>query len=140
MSLMNKKAASLGMEATIVTDPSGVEGSNVSTVHDLFALTRYIFHNRSFVWGISAGKVSDATYGPTPFLGLTNLNIGVHDPSFRGGKVGKSTTAQETAIAIFDVTHQGTSRPLVFIVLGSDNAERDIKILREHVGTVYEAW
>ena len=140
ISLMNKKATSLGMEATVVADPSGVEGANVSTVHDLFALTRYIFHNRSFVWSISAGKASDATYGPAPFLGLVNLNNGANDPSFRGGKVGKSTSAKETAISIFDITHQGVSRPLVFIVLGSEDSARDITTLRQYVGTVYGAW
>ncbi len=138
VALMNKKAEALGMKNTKFTDPTGSDDTDVSTARDLFALARYIYHNRSFVFDISTGDVNEAVYGVSPFPNLRNFNIGSDDTSFVGGKVGKTTAAHDTALSVFEVTHKGQKRPIAFIVLGSDDSGKDIETLLSYIKNTYK--
>lgn len=118
--LMNKKVGALGMNSTKLTDPAGSDSGNVSSAEDLFNLAKYLYNNRSFILKISASKVGDNAYGAPPFRELENFNLFSANPEFVGGKIGKSSAAGETMLAIFEVEVKGTKRPVAIIVLGSD--------------------
>lgn len=118
--LMNKKVGALGMDNTKLTDSAGSGSGNVSSAEDLFNLAKYLYNNRSFILKISADKVRDNAYGAPPFKNLENFNLFSADPRFVGGKIGKSSAAEETMLAIFEVEIKGARRPIAIIVLGSD--------------------
>ncbi|MEK7095147.1 MAG: L,D-transpeptidase family protein [Patescibacteria group bacterium] len=129
---MNNKAKSIGMLNTTFADPSGASAENVSTAEDLFMLAKYIYNNRSFVFNITSGKIKSSAYGSNVFNNLTNLNDFVDHEFFFGGKNGKTTAAAETNLSIFEFTTGNTKRPIVSIVLGSQNALNDSQILLDY--------
>jgi D-alanyl-D-alanine carboxypeptidase (penicillin-binding protein 5/6) len=116
---MNDKAVSIGMTHTKFVDPSGAGAENVSTAEDLFMLAKYIYNNRSFIFNITSGKITQSVYGDTGFSDLGNFNDFITNPYFFGGKNGKTTAAQETNLTVLEVPVAGTKRPIVSIVLGS---------------------
>ena len=134
---MNKKALALGMTHTIFVDLEGTDVRNMATVRDLFALARYTYHNRSFALDIVSGKASSATYGESPFAHVENVNIGAGEVGYGGGVSGKDADGKGVALAVFDITHQGQTRPIVFIVLDSSDAKTDIGILRDYMVRMY---
>src|SRR3989344_5733919 len=133
IALMNKKAAAIGMTHSHFSDPSGSDPENVSTAEDLFALAKYISNKRSFVLGITSGKVKDSAYGVPEFKNLRNFNDFVDTPGFAGGKVGKTIAAQETGLYLFDVTLGGQKRRLAIIVLGSQDRKADASAMLEYI-------
>ncbi len=119
---MNEKAASIGMTHTIFVDPSGAGAENVSSAEDLFMLAKYIYNNRSFIFNITSGKITQSAYGDTGFPDLGNFNDFIGNKYFFGGKNGKTNAAQETNLSVFEVPVNGTKRPIVSIVLGTPAA------------------
>lgn len=138
VALMNQKAAALGMTHTHFVDPSGAGEGNVSTAEDLFQLAKYIYNNRSFVWKITAGNVSGSAYEAPQWNDLENFNLFIGQPGFVGGKVGKTTAAGDTMIALFEKNVGAEKRPIVFIVLGSSDNKADIESLEEYSATAYQ--
>lgn len=135
--LMNIKAASLGMEATHFADVSGAHEENVSTAEDLFALSKYLYNNRSFILKLSAGKLEWSVYGAAPFRDIKNLNVFYEDEDFVGGKVGMSTAAKQTIVSIFDLKLKKGRRPVVIVVLGSENNAEDAAKILEYIRKYY---
>ena len=129
VSLMNQKAAALGMADTRFTDPAGREDGNVSTAEDLFLLAKYLLNNRSFVLKISAGTLGENAYGAPQFAGLENFNVFAGQPDFLGGKVGETTAAGQTIISLFNETLAGQTRPVVVVALGSTDNAADARLL-----------
>lgn len=134
ISLMNKKAAAIGMTHTVFSDPTGVESGNVSTAEDLYVLAQYLFDNRHFILDITAGnlKSNTYTYEEPKFANLQNFNLFNSNPSFIGGKIGKSTSADETFLGIFNVDFNATKRPVVVITLGSGDVSDDVMKLLQY--------
>jgi hypothetical protein len=127
---MNEKAVALGMEKTVFIDPTGAKEENVATAEDLFNLAKYLYFNRSFVLDISSGGAKSTAYGAAVFENLSNFNDFSLE-GFRGGKVGKTKAAKETALMIYEIEINGEKRPIGVIVLGSENNKEDVKeILR----------
>ncbi|MDQ3077003.1 MAG: L,D-transpeptidase family protein [bacterium] len=137
--LMNSKAQAVGMNSSIFTDPAGSDAGNISTPEDLFALAKYLYNNRSFLLKITAGKITTSAYGTPLYSDLKNFNIipGAYDP-FVGGKIGKTTAAQETYIGVFDITVGGKKRPIVFVALGSKDVYTDIAAMLNYVHREYQ--
>jgi hypothetical protein len=127
ISLMNKKAAALGMEHTRFTDPSGIDGGNISTARDCFLLAKYMYNNRRFILDMTSDNVGWSAYGSPPFDDLGNFNIFEEHPAFVGGKTGKSTPAKETIMSIFEVSFGNDVRPIALIALGTDDMATDIR-------------
>jgi D-alanyl-D-alanine carboxypeptidase len=125
VSLMNKKAEAIGMTHTSFVDASGIGEGNISTTADLFNLAKYLYNNRSFVLKIAAGDVKDSAYGRPAFENLENYNLFSDDPSFIGGKIGKTSVAKETFIGVWEMELSGEERPIVVILLGSDFVQSD---------------
>lgn len=137
--LMNKKAAAVGMKDTVLTDPAGSDAGNISTPEDLFALAKYLYNNRSFLLKITAGNITSSAYGVPLYSDLKNFNKvpGVTD-TFVGGKIGKTTAAQETYMGVFDIVVEGKKRPIVFITLGSEDVYKDIASMVNYIHQEYQ--
>ncbi len=126
---MNEKAEAIGMKNSIFADPSGVDPANISTAEDLFMLSKYIYNNRSFIFKITSGKLKDSAYGENIFKDIKNMNDFSDYPNYFGGKVGKTTIAKETSLSVFEITVDGNLRPLVLILLNSEDRISDGKKL-----------
>jgi len=137
-SLMNQKAQSLGMSNTHLQDASGLSSENVSTAEDLFNLAKYMYNNRSFLLGITAGKVERPDlYGRPIFTDIQNFNVFSENPAFIGGKIGKTNAAQETFLAIFEFDIHGEKRPIAIILLASENVAYDTQRIINHIQNLY---
>lgn len=112
---MNTKANQLKMTNTRFFDPSGLSALNQSTTEDLAKLIGYIFKERPQILMISREAIEGATH---PFAG---------QPDFIGGKTGFIDEAGGNLVSLFN--YQG--RPLLIIVLGSNQRAEDTKILHD---------
>lgn len=126
---MNAKARQLGMFDTTFVDPSGLGDGNVSSLGDLYILSRYINENRSFIFEISAEAKVPSAYVGGEFDGLINFNEIEGLENFVGGKVGETTAAGQTSVSLHTVEFNGSERTLVVILLGSEDRTEDIKTL-----------
>lgn len=137
VSLMNKKAESVGMEHTHFADPSGASAENVSTPTDLFRLAKYLYNNRQFILRMTAGTAETRVYGAPKFTDIQNFNIFTADPQFVGGKVGLTLAAGNTGVFIFEVPYKNEVRPIVIVVLKSENLEQDVTQLLDVATKLY---
>ncbi len=136
--LMNEKAQALGMENTKFVDPTGASEQNVSTTEDLFLLAKYLYNNRSFILKMTKGELTYSAYGPSTFKKIKNFNVFEKYPGFVGGKVGQTTEAKETILSIFKIGVGEAERPIVVIVLGSQDNGTDTEVLLKHLQETYE--
>lgn len=156
VSLMNQQAASIGMVNTHFVDPSGSDWGNVSTAHDLFVLAQYLYDNRSFILMMTTNNTDPNAYGPSAFTNLQNFNVFADDPDFIGGKVGINGAASDTILSVFrepflvstttDATTSSisivtatstTDRPIMFVILGSNNYTTDAETLLSWIKSTY---
>lgn len=138
VSLMNQKAAALGMTHTHFADPAGFQDGNVSTAEDLFALAKYLLNNRSFILKITSNTVGYNAYGDSQFADLQNFNVFTGQPGFIGGKVGQTTAAGKTIVSLFSEKLEGETRPIVIIALGSADNAADARAILAHVQATYQ--
>lgn len=126
MSLMNKKAAELGMTHTYYEDPSGLNPKNTSTVRDLMKLGRYIYQNHPDFFSMTRVR-QYAILKHTWF----NQNRFLNYDTFLGGKNGFIDEAKKTTVSIFNVAlAKGGTRPVMIVLLKSDDREGDaVKII-----------
>ncbi len=122
---MNDKAVSIGMINTKFADSSGASAENISTAEDLFMLAKYIYNNRSFIFKLTSGSITNSAYGSSGFANLSNFNDFVGRDFFFGGKNGKANVARESSLSVFELPVNNDKRPIVFIVLYSQNASSD---------------
>ncbi|MBI3088922.1 MAG: D-alanyl-D-alanine carboxypeptidase, partial [Candidatus Colwellbacteria bacterium] len=137
--LMNEKAKAIGMNQTNFADPAGRADENTGSAEDLLSLAKYLYSNRSFILKMTTNHLDKSIYGEPAYSNLKNLNIFGDEPDFVGGKVGKSTIAKETMLAVFEVEIQGERRPIVIIVLGSSDNGGDVKKILDYIETNYGA-
>ncbi len=136
--LMNQKATAIGMNHTHFTDPSGSDAGNTSTAEDLFALSKYIYNNRSFLFKITTGNLTTSAYGPTIYKNLSNFNkIPTVSDTFIGGKIGKSSAANETYLGVFEVEIKGEKRPIAVTLLHSDDIYVDMNVIFNYIHALY---
>jgi len=142
---MNRQAALLDMTHTTFADPSGLSGGNRSTAYDLLLLAKSLkdlapnlltitkTRNKTVMLDSErligqTATVYAATNAPT-YRDLQNINLFANDPRFVGGKTGFTSEAGETLISLFQLPIQKSSRTIAFILLGSDNREKDFGLL-----------
>jgi D-alanyl-D-alanine carboxypeptidase len=126
---MNTKARQLGMLNTTFTDPSGLDSGNISTVGDLYQLTRYIHRNRQFIIDITRDVTLPSAYEGGDFSGLVNFNEIEDVTGFVGGKVGETLAAGQTSVSLHELKIDNTTRTVVVIVLGSTGRTADVQTL-----------
>ncbi len=125
INLMNQKAYTLGMSYTTFADSAGLSNKNISSAQDLFRLMQYITIEKPFILGITKLPTKEfATRGA--YHELRNANLFMNDPRFLGGKVGFTSSAQETMVTVFNLPTQGNDHTIAIIVLGSKKRDEDI--------------
>jgi hypothetical protein len=132
ISAMNAKARQLGMLDSEFTDPSGLDKGNVSTLADLYTLTKYIQENKRFIFEITANEIVPSSYIGDEFAGLVNFNEIDDMETFVGGKIGETLAAGQTSISLHRVRFSGQDRILVVILLGAQNRREEIESLIEY--------
>ncbi|HVO28483.1 MAG TPA: L,D-transpeptidase family protein [Candidatus Paceibacterota bacterium] len=145
VSLMNQTAQSIGMSNTHFVDATGSGWGDVSTAHDLFILAQYLYYNRSFILKMTTNNNDPNAYGPGAFTDLQNFNVFTGDPDFVGGKVGVNGAASDTILSVFNggfasdgaTTTATTSRPFMFVILGSDNYRQDAESFLAWIRAAY---
>lgn len=121
MSLMNKKAAEIGMHNTYFEDPSGLNPKNVSSVEDLLKLGRYIYQKHPQIFDMTHVR----QYSILKHTWFNKNRFLTYD-TFIGGKNGYIDEAKKTTVSIFDVVMaKGGKRPVVIVLLKSDDREGD---------------
>ncbi len=124
---MNGFAGEIDMNSTHFKDASGLSPSNISTAHDLFALARYLYKNEREILDIS--KQYEMELPKTDEHNshkFTNINPYSNYADFIGGKTGRTDSAKETMISLFDQEVKGIKYPVAVILLRSNMGEREI--------------
>jgi lipoprotein-anchoring transpeptidase ErfK/SrfK len=130
---MNAKAIQLGMLNTTFTDPSGLDDGNISTLSDLYTLTKYIQENKRFIFEITANQIVPSAYIGDEFAGLINFNEIEDMNTFVGGKVGETLAAGKTSISLHRVSFKNQDRVLAVILLGAQDRTQEIEALIQYV-------
>jgi D-alanyl-D-alanine endopeptidase (penicillin-binding protein 7) len=134
IAMMNALVADIGMKDTSFEDPSGISPHNISTAHDLTLLARYIAEKDRPVFGVSREKTADIVSSEGEHWKMQNQNVLARDdPRFLGGKLGFTTEAKRTALTVFSLSVRGEKRPVVIVVLGTDDWRKDTLALAEWV-------
>ncbi len=134
---MNMKAESLGLSDTTFTDPSGLDNGNLSSTVDLMKLLQYIYHNRSFVLGLTRDANLATAYSSGDFGELNNFNGMEGVANFIGGKVGETLAAGQTSATLHTVVIDGEERVISIILLNSKDRSYDVKTLHKYVREQY---
>jgi len=126
---MNSYAKALGMSSTSFADPSGLSQYNRSSVYDLATFARHLYRNERYLLDISKQDSVTITSSTGEDWSMTNQNTLAGDPHFRGGKLGFTDEAGQTALSVFNVPIDGESRTVAVIVLGSRDWKQDTRTL-----------
>lgn len=135
--LMNQKAQSIGMSHSNFTDAAGVNESNVSTARDIFYLAKNLYYNRQFILNATSGRFKDVGYKSKKFTEMNNFNALPEFSEFIGGKIGKSTGAEEAMLAIFEPVLGNQKRPVAIIALASENVKKDVSAILNWILKTY---
>lgn len=118
VSLMDKKAESLGLLSTYYEEPSGLSEKNVSTAEDLFHLAQYIYQSRRSIFNTTQKRAYDRWYSNNSF---------VNNKYFIGGKNGYTPEAGRTAVALLSLPLSDLKdRRIAVVLLDSSARERDM--------------
>ncbi len=134
--VMNKKAASLGMHATVFVDPAGISDENISTPADLYQLMLYIESNRSFIVRIASGDIRSSAYGTSAFDDATEEVVETSTPQH-----GLRVQRADGRVNEFFMLPQliGGEERLVFMTaLGSQNTMHATEALQQFIEASYD--
>ena len=130
VSLMNEKAASLGMSNTYFTEPTGLSTLNQSSAEDMSRLLSYAWTSHPEIFKISSHtqiKIKEIVSGKSRVL--KNINALSAKNNFLGGKTGFTEDARENLVAVIGFG----KKPIGIIILGAENraveADKIIKFL-----------
>jgi D-alanyl-D-alanine endopeptidase (penicillin-binding protein 7) len=130
---MNERALALGLFDTVFTDPAGVESTNVSSVHDLWWLIRYLKQYYPFIIELTRDTATTPAGVTDAFDELTNFNLVETDDTFIGGKIGETKAAGQTSVTIHRLSFGGTTRDVVIVLLGSNGRTADVEALLSYL-------
>lgn len=134
ISQMNRKALAIGMQKARFADASGLSANNVASAKDLFALAEYIYNQHSFIFSITTQAQKTVPDALSDESAIYVNNHPLHSrPGFIGGKNGYTDKAQHTLMSVFKVSKNNQSRPVVIIVLGSNQHVEDSQKLLDWV-------
>ncbi len=126
---MNRRSQEIGMKNTSFDDPSGLSEHNISTAHDLFRLSEYLYNNHDNVFEIT--KLQEYTQGGRVWK---NANRFAGTVNYEGGKTGYTSKAHRTGVALFKVPFEGYGERVIAItLLRTDNRAEDYAALLDFV-------
>lgn len=133
MELMNQKAHAIGLTHTVYYDPSGLTPKNVSTARDLFTLIAHINKHQKQILDITI-LPEYAVASDNKVHAWRNNTWPDNNGIFLGGKFGFTPEARQTLAAVFGVTmSEYGARPIVIVLLGSNDRRRDVAAIIDHV-------
>ncbi len=125
---MSEQTRMIKMNATKISDASGISTQNTSTVRDLFKLARHIYANAPFIFEITRNNTITIPSKHKKYT-IRNKNHFYTDPAFIGGKTGYTPTARQTMLSIFNIPFKDNERPVAIIILKSNERKKDIQRL-----------
>jgi len=139
VSLMNAKAATLGMTRTHYADSSGLRQETVSSAADLAKLLRYIYARHPEITTASRARRHSVVSDGRKIRHIwDNINWPAGDPKFLGGKAGFTNEAIETMAGIWLVNpSKSDSRPIGIVILGSRRRVNDVRAIVRYVETQF---
>ncbi|MBI2120034.1 MAG: L,D-transpeptidase [Parcubacteria group bacterium] len=126
--LFDDKARAVGMSHT---------KDGATTPEDLFYLAKYIYHNRNFIFKMSAGDLKNSAYGESQFKDVPNGNLFADDPSFIGGKMMISDDGAESFMGVFNMEMGGETRPIFIFLGGSASVTEDMPGMIQYIRSSY---
>jgi D-alanyl-D-alanine endopeptidase (penicillin-binding protein 7) len=127
MEQMNGFAQEIGMKKTYFKDSSGLSPLNISSVNDLFVLSRYLYKSESDILKISRTETLDlATTTEHGSHHFVNINPFSNDPDFIGGKTGRTDFAKEAMVTMYNKKIGNKDYPIAIIILRSNIGQREI--------------
>lgn len=130
---MNERALALGLFDTVFTDPAGLESTNVSSVHDLWWLIRYLNQHYPFIIELTRDGAAVPEGVSDAYSELTNFNLVETDDTFIGGKIGETEAAGQTSVTLHRLSFGGTTRDVVIVLLGSSGRTADVQALLSYL-------
>ncbi len=118
VSLMNQKAAELGMDNTRFHEPTGLSMLNQGTADDLALLIEYAWSAHPDLFSVSSRKtaiIRELNSGKN--VRLTNINALASRNDFLGGKTGYTEDANENLVSVFSIE----GKPTAIIILGAED-------------------
>ncbi len=135
--LVSNKANALGMPHTVLKDPVGADAETITTAGDMLTLAAHLHQNRSAVLHVTRGDPDMTAYSIYPFDELHNFNIDENLPSFVGGVVSTSTDPHGNVLVIYHMEIYGEIHPILFVVLGAEDAVDAVRTLHAYVRRYY---
>jgi len=127
---MNNRSADLGTSAHF-SDSSGLSPANAATAKDVAALAAQVYSNSP-----QAMAITRLPYHAREKIGWQNNNPVFGQAGFNGGKSGYTDEAGHTLVVFFnEETILGESKPLGYVLLGSDDLVGDTEKLRKYTST-----
>lgn len=122
---MNALVQRYGATAMNLADASGLSSDNIASAQDLAVVVSGLYADEPHLFDITR-----LTQYIGPYTGWINNSPFITDIGYVGGKHGYTEEAGRTAVALFAEDLSGTTRTLGYVVLGSQDLERDIASLR----------
>jgi len=134
---MNERATQLGLVDTVFVDPSGLGAGNVSSVNDVWWLTRYLYLHHPYLITLTRDEAPLPVYVNDAFGDLINFNSIETVDSFVGGKIGETNAARQTSVTIHQLELGGKERAIAIVLLGSEGRRADVVRLLNYVRERY---
>lgn len=129
MANMNAYVKALGMQSTSFSDASGLSPKDISTASDLSLFARHLYDEKGFLLDMTHEEDMTITSAGGNEWYVTNQNKLASDPYFRGGKLGYTDEAGQTALSIFSVPFEDGTRSVAVVVLNSKDWKQDTRTL-----------
>ncbi len=133
VTLMNNKAAAIGMQGTHLTSVSSNDPGNVTTAEDLFTLGSYLARNRSFILGLTRRAANTSVYGAPVFSDLVYDPVLTGLPGFQGG-----VRDGAMAMGVFNVKVGSTTRQVFLASLAAADPGAALADMRAWIQRTYE--
>lgn len=124
--LLLRKAHAIGMDSTLMDDPTGLSSHNEASARDLLALIRAVADVPELLT-ITRTPQKTITAESGHRYSFGNFNVFTGNPAFLGGKTGYTDEARETMVALFAANVKNVGeRKVAIIVLGSSDRKQDV--------------
>jgi lipoprotein-anchoring transpeptidase ErfK/SrfK len=133
VTLMNNKAAAIGMQNTHITSFQANDPGNVTTAEDLFVLGSYLSQNRSFILKLTHESTADSVYGAPAWNDLQFDKTLSSLAGFNGG-----VRSGDGALSLVTIKTNGVERPVVMVAANATDAGSVLAAMRAWIQQTYE--
>lgn len=113
---------------THFSDTSGLDSENTGSAKEVAELARTVYFEQPHIFAITKMHQIIGTY-----TGWINNNPFIDSDGYKGGKHGFTYEAGRTAVAVFSEQIDGVPTDFLYVVLGSEDLEVDMELVRTYV-------